>query len=212
MRRKKEHATDNRQHVTHSMHPFNNTANKRQQTPCQMQHAACNLEFAPCSRLLPGRSGSNRLGPHRNDRWGNPVEAHRRLGRGAQEAAASAASIGSCNCAPCSVIPPTIPRQLTLLRTRTHAHTRAHTHTHACTHALAHAHVRSHWLMRISPSHVTQPQQGWGSSLPHLCTGKGLTPALGKGSLLPHLHRNWAHPIPHLHQDWAHRMPHLDQD
>ena len=30
----------------------------------------------------------------------------------------------------------------------------------------------------------------------HICTGTA-------GSLLPHLHRDWAHAMPHLHRDWA---------
>ncbi len=175
-------------------------------------HAACNVEFAPCSRLLPGRSSSNRLGPHRNDRWGNPVEAHRRLGRGAQEAAASAASIGSCNSAPCSVIPPKIPppsHPPSHTNARTHAHARTHTraHTHTCTHTRAHTHAyaRSHGLMRIGPSNVSHSRSRAGAQACRIS-------ALGKGSPLPHLHRNWAHPIPHLHQDWAHPMPHMHQD
>ena len=34
---------------------------------------------------------------------------------------------------------------------------------------------------------------------------RGPTAALDSGSLLPHLHQDWAHPCPHLHQDWAQR-------
>jgi hypothetical protein len=58
--------------------------------------------------------------------------------------------------------------------------------------------------MRICPSHVAQLQQGWGSSLPHFCTEKGLTPATSAPKL--------GSPHANLHQDWAHSMPHLDQD
>ena len=29
---------------------------------------------------------------------------------------------------------------------------------------------------------------------------------------MPHLHRDWAHPMPHLHRDWSHPMPHLHRD
>ena len=29
---------------------------------------------------------------------------------------------------------------------------------------------------------------------------------------LPHLHRDWDHPLPHLHRDWAHPLPHLHRD
>ena len=42
----------------------------------------------------------------------------------------------------------------------------------------------------------------------HMCIETGLAPAtsaLGLGSPLPHLRRDWAHPVSHLHQDCAHR-------
>jgi hypothetical protein len=48
---------------------------------------------------------------------------------------------------------------------------------------------------------------GLGLAAAHICTGTGpthATSAPGLGSLHPHLHLDWAHPLPQLHRDWAH--------
>jgi hypothetical protein len=74
-------------------------------------------------------------------------------------------------------ISPSFAHERTHTRARAHTHTRTHTHvhTHTCTHAriCTLAWADAHWPIKC----VAQPQQGWSSSLPHFCTGKGLTPA-----------------------------------
>ena len=71
--------------------------------------------------------------------------------------------------------------------------------------------------------------QDWDMPLPprHICPGSGFASATsarglaqpvrpdhpcictGTGPILPHLRRDWAHPLPHLRRDWAHPMPQL---
>jgi hypothetical protein len=43
------------------------------------------------------------------------------------------------------------------------------------------------------------------TSTPGLGSPRPATSALGLGSPLQHLHRDWGSPLPHLRQDWAHR-------
>ena len=75
---------------------------------------------------------------------------------------------------------------------------------------------------RVLREHLPELQRALQSTgtTAHICAGTGLTPAtsaLGLGSPLPHLQRDWAHPchicngpeltLPHLARAWAQLLP-----
>jgi hypothetical protein len=78
---------------------------------------------------------------------------------------------------------------------RTHIYTRARTHTynkHTCTHAHARAHARTH--AHAGTEAVSTPREALVAP-PQISRHEVCLPTSAPGLGLPHLHRDWAHPV-----------------